>query len=176
MKLQKRRPSSQSQVVLGLDHHCFTALRSIACVTATLFKEHIWVVVRRNARKLRDILESCEAEKPVDVFNFMNRFTLDTIGEIGFGKCIQRPEDYLKSIKNGFHKFMLIIMSKALIIITSRHQAPHREINCFQILTKGGPKFLGMPTLFNLISIRSIILHAIGLIFFIRDMVQVIQV
>lgn len=62
--------------------------------TATLFKEHIWVVVRRNARMLRDIFEaSADKDRPVDVFNLMNRFTLDTIGEIGFGKCIGSLED-----------------------------------------------------------------------------------
>merc|ERR1711966_393967 len=62
--------------------------------TASLFKEHIWAVVRRNARTLRDILESStNAEKPIDVFNLMNRFTLDSIGEIGFGKSIGSLED-----------------------------------------------------------------------------------
>jgi len=61
--------------------------------TANLFKEHIWIVVRRNARKLRDILAASDPEKSVDVFGLMNRFTLDSIGEIGFGKCIGSLED-----------------------------------------------------------------------------------
>lgn len=69
--------------------------------TAQLFKEHIWVVVRRNASKLRDILLSSKPNEVVDVFNLMNRFTLDTIGEIGFGKGIGSLEDpsspFLKS-------------------------------------------------------------------------------
>jgi cytochrome P450 len=69
-----------------------------------LFKEHIWVVVRRNARKLRDILESAESEKPVDVFNLMNRFTLDSIGEIGFGKCIGSLEDPSSPFLASFDK------------------------------------------------------------------------
>merc|ERR1712072_303722 len=69
--------------------------------TAKLFKEHIWVVVQRNAKKVRSMLKATEPEKSLDVFNLMNRFTLDTIGEIGFGKCIGSLEDpsspFLKS-------------------------------------------------------------------------------
>merc|ERR1711972_1271430 len=56
--------------------------------TANLFKEHIWTVVRRNARKVRSMMEAVKPGEVVDVFSFMNRFTLDTIGEIGFGRCI----------------------------------------------------------------------------------------
>lgn len=72
--------------------------------TAALFKEHIWVVVRRNARKLQEIMESSEPGKPVDVFNLMNRFTLDTIGEIGFGKCIGSLEDPSSPFLASFDK------------------------------------------------------------------------
>lgn len=72
--------------------------------TATLLKEHIWVVVRRNARKLRDILESRDPHKPVDVFNLMNRFTLDSIGEIGFGRCIGSLEDPSSPFLASFDK------------------------------------------------------------------------
>jgi fatty acid omega-hydroxylase len=81
--------------IFNADGHEWHMQRKVSShmFTAALFKEHIWVVVRRNARKLRDILESSEPEKPVDLFNFMNRFTLDTIGEIGFGKCIGSLED-----------------------------------------------------------------------------------
>lgn len=61
--------------------------------TAKVFQEHIWSVVRRNARKLRDILQSADAQKALDIFSLMNRFALDTIGEIGFGKCIGSLED-----------------------------------------------------------------------------------
>jgi fatty acid omega-hydroxylase len=61
--------------------------------TAKLFKEHIWVVVCRNARKLCDGLLAAGTDKPVDMFNFMNRFTLDTIGEIGFGRDIGSLDD-----------------------------------------------------------------------------------
>jgi len=61
--------------------------------TAKLFKEHIWTVVNRNAKKTRSILECAEPGKPLDIFNLMNRFTLDTIGEIGFGKSIDSLGD-----------------------------------------------------------------------------------
>lgn len=73
--------------------------------TAKLFKEHIWVVVRRNAKKVRQVLQATKPGKSVDVFNLMNRFTLDTIGEIGFGKSIGSLEDptspFLKSFDRG---------------------------------------------------------------------------
>jgi len=61
--------------------------------TTKLFKEHIWAVVRRNAKKVRSILEAVEVECQVDVFSVMNRFTLDSIGEIGFAKSVGSLED-----------------------------------------------------------------------------------
>lgn len=61
--------------------------------TANIFKEHIWAVVRRNARRVRHMFEAVKAGEVVDVFSVMNRYTLDTIGEIGFGKSIGSLED-----------------------------------------------------------------------------------
>lgn len=92
--------------IFNADGHEWQMQRNVSShmFTAELFKEHIWVVVRRNARKLRDILESTDAEKPVDVFNFMNRFTLDTIGEIGFGKCIGSLDDASSPFLASFDK------------------------------------------------------------------------
>jgi len=80
--------------------------------TANLFKEHIWVVVRRNARKLRDLLESTKPGQQVDVFNLMNRFTLDTIGEIGFGKCIGSLEDPSSPFLQSFDKAQQIAFQR----------------------------------------------------------------
>lgn len=78
--------------------------------TAKLFKEHIWTVVNRNAKKTRSILECAEPGKPLDIFNLMNRFTLDTIGEIGFGKSIDSLGDpsspFLKSF-DGAQQIMV---------------------------------------------------------------------
>mmetsp|Transcript_34424 Transcript_34424/g.73303 ORF Transcript_34424/g.73303 Transcript_34424/m.73303 type:complete len:584 (+) Transcript_34424:80-1831(+) len=87
--------------------------------TATLFREHIWVVVRRNARKLRDILESSAAdpEGTVDVFNLMNRFTLDTIGEIGFGKCIGSLENPSSPFLRSFDRAQQIAFQRFYIPI-----------------------------------------------------------
>lgn len=80
--------------------------------TASLFKEHIWVVVRRNARKLRNILEATEPGKPLDIFNLMNRFTLDTIGEIGFGKCIGSLEDPSSPFLQSFDRAQQIAFQR----------------------------------------------------------------
>mmetsp|Transcript_120059 Transcript_120059/g.299486 ORF Transcript_120059/g.299486 Transcript_120059/m.299486 type:complete len:554 (+) Transcript_120059:92-1753(+) len=81
--------------IFNVDGHEWYHQRKTAShmFTAKLFKEHIWVVVQRNAKKLCHILEATSVDKPIDVFNLMNRFTLDTIGEIGFGKCIGSLED-----------------------------------------------------------------------------------
>jgi len=87
--------------------------------TATLFREHIWIVVRRNAKKLRDILEAA-ADNPegvVDVFNLMNRFTLDTIGEIGFGKCIGSLEDPTSPFLRSFDRAQQIAFTRFYIPI-----------------------------------------------------------
>eukprot|EP00927_Polykrikos_kofoidii_P036583 TRINITY_DN30883_c0_g2_i1.p1 TRINITY_DN30883_c0_g2~~TRINITY_DN30883_c0_g2_i1.p1 ORF type:complete len:564 (-),score=96.43 TRINITY_DN30883_c0_g2_i1:63-1685(-) len=72
--------------------------------TATLFKEHIWAVVNHNAKKLRDIMLVAEPDKPLNIFNLMNRFTLDTIGEIGFGKSIGSLEDPTSPFLRSFDR------------------------------------------------------------------------
>ena len=83
--------------------------------TANLFKEHIWVVVRRNARKLRDLLESTKPGQEVDIFNLMNRFTLDTIGEIGFGKCVGSLEDPSSPFLQSFDKAQQIAFQRFVV-------------------------------------------------------------
>eukprot|EP00930_Biecheleria_cincta_P046614 TRINITY_DN32166_c0_g1_i1.p1 TRINITY_DN32166_c0_g1~~TRINITY_DN32166_c0_g1_i1.p1 ORF type:complete len:550 (-),score=94.88 TRINITY_DN32166_c0_g1_i1:91-1740(-) len=80
--------------------------------TAKLFKDHIWIIVRRNACKLRDILTATQPGKAVDVFNLMNRFTLDTIGEIGFGKSIGSLEDPSSPFLKSFDKAQQIVMRR----------------------------------------------------------------
>merc|ERR1712232_1043755 len=91
---------------MGADGHEWHKQRKISShmFTANLFREHIWVVVRRNARKLCGILESSDPDQVVDVFNLINRFTLDTIGEIGFGKCIGSLEDPSSPFLESFDK------------------------------------------------------------------------
>jgi len=67
--------------------------------TANRFKHHIWRVVEKNVGKVLQVLES--QSESIDIFNLMNRFTLDSIGEIGFGTSIgslEHPESpFLKS-------------------------------------------------------------------------------
>jgi len=86
--------------------------------TQKLFKEHIWVVVNRNATKLRDIMleaaDSVDAGQPLDVFNLMNRFTLDTIGEIGFGKSIGSLEDSTSPFLKSFDRAQQIVFFRFL--------------------------------------------------------------
>lgn len=68
--------------------------------TANKFKNHIWRVVEKNSAKVVDLLKASEGTA-VDFFNLMNRFTLDSIGEIGFGTSVGSLEDprspFLKS-------------------------------------------------------------------------------
>jgi len=56
--------------------------------TQSQFKKHIWRVISRNCAKVLTLLRSIPPEDTVDVFNIMNRFTLDTIGEVGFARDI----------------------------------------------------------------------------------------
>lgn len=69
--------------------------------THSQFKSHIWRVINRNVDKTVQILHSTPPGDTIDVFNLMNRFTLDTIGEVGFGRNIGSLEDpenpFLKS-------------------------------------------------------------------------------
>lgn len=83
--------------------------------TAKLFKEHIWAVVSRNSRSLRSILQSTDPDKVVDIFNLMNRFTLDTIGEVGFGKCIGSLDDPSSPFLSSFDKAQQITMYRFIL-------------------------------------------------------------
>eukprot|EP00929_Paragymnodinium_shiwhaense_P027106 TRINITY_DN15987_c1_g2_i2.p1 TRINITY_DN15987_c1_g2~~TRINITY_DN15987_c1_g2_i2.p1 ORF type:complete len:499 (+),score=87.69 TRINITY_DN15987_c1_g2_i2:116-1612(+) len=59
------------------------------------FKHHIWKVIDRNCSKVIDILKATPTGETIRLFNLMNRFTLDTIGAIGFAKnlgTLEHPE------------------------------------------------------------------------------------
>jgi len=105
--------------IFNADGHEWYTQRKTAShmFTAKLFKDHIWVVVQRNAKKLSHILEAVPADKPVDVFNLMNRFTLDTIGEIGFGKCIGSLEDPSSPFLQSFDKAQQISFTRFVVPI-----------------------------------------------------------
>jgi len=59
--------------------------------TANRFKNHIWRVVQKNCGKVLDLLRASDGD--VDMFNILNRFTLDSIGEIGFGASVGSLEN-----------------------------------------------------------------------------------
>lgn len=76
--------------------------------TANFFKDHLWVVAQKNVQKLKAILHevaSSNSEEPIDMFDLINRYTLDTIGETGFGKNIGSMENpsspFLKSFDHA---------------------------------------------------------------------------
>lgn len=77
--------------------------------TAKQFENHIWTVVETNTAKVVNILEKTKGT--IDTFNLMNRFTLDTIGQIGFSKNIgslENPESpFLKSFDRAQQLLLL---------------------------------------------------------------------
>jgi len=58
--------------------------------TINSFKTHIWACITAGMAKVDQILHR---DSEVDMFNLMNRFTLDTIGVIGFSTNIGSLED-----------------------------------------------------------------------------------
>lgn len=72
--------------------------------TANRFKNHIWRVVEKNCGKVLQLFDKSQGGT-IDIFNLMNRFTLDSIGEIGFGTSIgslENPESpFLESFDEG---------------------------------------------------------------------------
>ena len=60
--------------------------------TANRFKQFIWKVVNKNCHKVISLLKESHGTT-LDLFNVLNRFTLDSIGEIGFGTTIGSLEN-----------------------------------------------------------------------------------
>jgi len=60
--------------------------------TKKSFETHIWNAVKSNIQKVQQVLAASNGEE-FCMFNLMNRFTLDTIGEIGFSRSIGSIED-----------------------------------------------------------------------------------
>lgn len=56
------------------------------------FESHIWETVQRGTEKVIRILSSNPGET-IDMFGLLNRFTLDTIGQIGFSKSVGSLDD-----------------------------------------------------------------------------------
>eukprot|EP00929_Paragymnodinium_shiwhaense_P000804 TRINITY_DN101006_c0_g1_i1.p1 TRINITY_DN101006_c0_g1~~TRINITY_DN101006_c0_g1_i1.p1 ORF type:complete len:508 (+),score=87.85 TRINITY_DN101006_c0_g1_i1:140-1663(+) len=80
--------------IFNVDGHLWHSQRKTASrmFNETTFKNHIWKVIDRNCTKVLQILRGTPSGQTVKMFNLMNRFTLDTIGEVGFAKSIDTLE------------------------------------------------------------------------------------
>lgn len=82
--------------------------------TANRFKQHIWRVVEKNCNKVISIL--AEQQEPViDMFSLLNRFTLDSIGEIGFGADIGSLENPVSPFLKSFDEAQRIIFKRFVL-------------------------------------------------------------
>lgn len=109
--------------------------------TKRQFEGHIWQVVQANIQKLADILRNTTGQE-VCLFNLFNRFTLDTIGEIGFSRSIGSLQDptspFLKSfdaaqsamVKRGFvsQTFPVYKALRALGLLWERDLPHHLQV------------------------------------------------
>ncbi|CAE7567648.1 CYP86A1 [Symbiodinium pilosum] len=82
--------------------------------TANRFKNHIWRVVHKNCQKVLDFL-STNQEPVVDIFNLLNRFTLDSIGEIGFGTSIGSLENPVSPFLRSFDEAQRIVFRRFVL-------------------------------------------------------------
>ena len=82
--------------------------------TANRFKNHIWRVVQKNCQKVLDFL-STNQEPVVDIFNLLNRFTLDSIGEIGFGTSIGSLENPVSPFLRSFDEAQRIVFRRFVL-------------------------------------------------------------
>lgn len=76
--------------------------------TKRQFETHIWRVIEKNTAKVASILDRTEGT--LDVFGLMNRFTLDTIGQIGFSKDIGSLADPSSPFLRSFDRAQQILM------------------------------------------------------------------
>jgi len=83
--------------------------------TANKFKNHIWKVVDKNTAKVITLLKQTGPDEVVDMFNLLNRFTLDSIGEIGFGAEIGSIETPSSPFLHSFDKAQQIILYRFVI-------------------------------------------------------------
>mmetsp|Transcript_37538 Transcript_37538/g.69971 ORF Transcript_37538/g.69971 Transcript_37538/m.69971 type:complete len:492 (+) Transcript_37538:40-1515(+) len=78
--------------------------------TANRFKNHIWRVVEKNCGKVRCLLQEAVSKRgEVDMFNMFNRFTLDSIGEIGFGTSVGSLENASSPFLQSFDEAQRIV-------------------------------------------------------------------
>jgi cytochrome P450 len=92
--------------IFNVDGHLWNHQRKVSSkmFTKKQFEGHIYQAVKSNTAKVCDIMSKSKGEQ-LDMFNLMNRYTLDTIGEIGFSKNIGSLEDptspFLKSFDHA---------------------------------------------------------------------------
>jgi len=83
--------------------------------TANKFKNHIWKVVDKNSAKVVQLLRSTRQGEVVDMFSVLNRFTLDSIGEIGFGADVGSLEHANSPFLASFDRAQQICMLRFVI-------------------------------------------------------------
>jgi len=95
---------------------------------------HIWKAIDKNSNKVVNFLLSRPAGDTVDIFNVMNRFTLDTIGEVGFARDIGSLDNadspFLKSFDRAQQiVFLRMVMPfwrlRRLLRLGEEHDADH---------------------------------------------------
>ena len=80
--------------------------------TQKLMTTHMWKVVSKNSNKVVDLLLSPDQDASVDVFNVMNRFTLD----LGFGKSIGALDNADSPFLNSFDKGQQILFMRLVYL------------------------------------------------------------
>ena len=77
-----------------------------------LMTTHMWKVVSKNSNKVVDLLLSSDQDASVDVFNVMNRFTLD----LGFGRSIGALDNADSPFLNSFDKGQQILFMRLVYL------------------------------------------------------------
>lgn len=79
--------------------------------TKKQFETHIWRVLAKNTAKVGELLDR-SAGQTLDMFNLLNRFTLDTIGEIGFSKDVGSMENPTSPFLKSFDLVQQILIKR----------------------------------------------------------------
>jgi fatty acid omega-hydroxylase len=124
--------------IFNVDGHKWKAQRKTASwmFSHNQFRNHIWRVVDRNCHKVRGLLRDVKPGETVDMFNVLNRFTLDTIGEVGFGKNIGSLENASSPFLKAFDRAQQIAVLRFMVpawqlfrMFGIAHEADSRSTN-----------------------------------------------
>ena len=83
--------------------------------TKSRMTNHIWNVICKNTDKLVEMLSNTPHDVTVDIFNIMNRFTLDTIGEIGFGRVVGAMENADSPFMKSFDVAQQVVLLRLIL-------------------------------------------------------------